>query len=442
MPGPNYLASVSTFGTYYDWPTGGITPTGTAQITAQTSRKMPINRNNTKVQGKYLPGGDWLAWEANDYHSLLEPATIVRPGFGRAYDGRGFVTWKDDAHWNAIKTGPSAAEILQLTNEANSWGAEGWRRARPAQPDFSAAQSLYELKDIPELLKSSLYQFIKRVTRKKTWLSFDWTRKRFFNNRNKSYVRRTSEWHLAIQFGWLPILKDVIGFLDTLENQDKILAQTFRDEGKPIKRRRTLGHPKDDDGYLFANQVNVVEHPYAYNPNAGPVLVTQCYAPSPQSSSTGFVTTGRFRREFVAQFRYWLPPGPRDHAYIKSLTRRLYGLRVTPSMVWAVMPWSWLVDYFVDVKSVIDFVSPGMEDCLICDYAYVVYNETRTKRCNTNQSVMISNDKKKTLLAYRLYERKIKFRIHATYFGFRVKDEDLSYRQQGILLALGGSKPW
>lgn len=428
----NDSVTTEKVGTFFHWQTGGITPIGSEYMTSLTTRRMPINQVNRRVHGKYPPGGNWFAWEAKDYHELREPRVVRRPSYGRAYDGMGKIGWSSPSTWSRMSGGFSAGQIAEIQASEELWGAEGWRRARPAQPDFSLAQSLYELKDVPGLLKDTVYHFIKRVLRKRTWLKFDWTRKRFFDSRKKSYLRRASEWHLAIQFGWLPILSDIIKFRETLLKRDTLLRNLLKHEGRPLKRRRTLG-----SGDVIPPGTSSSTTTTPYNSNMLPTFVTQCYA-SGYGTKTTWTTSTTYKREFVAQFRYWLPSGPRDAGYFKKLTRRIFGLRVTPSMIWAIMPWSWLVDYFVDVKSVVDFASSGVEDCLICDWCYIVKSQTEKYSCSSYVAVNVMPSGGAYLEAKRTYELTYKTRIHGTYFGFRVKESDLNWRQQSILAALGG----
>lgn len=427
----NNSVKTEKVGTFYNWPTGGVTPVGSEFHTTTTWRRMPINQENRRKHGKFPPGGNWFAWEAEDYHEFREPRVVRRPSFGRAYDGRGTNSWSHSTHWNRMKAGYSVSQIAAIQAEEEMWGAEGWRRARPAQPDFSLAQSLYEIKDIPRLLKSSVYHLIRRITRVRTWLKFDWTRKRFFDSRKKSYLRRTSEWHLAIQFGWLPILSDIIKFRETLIKRDKLLKDLLKYEGRPLKRRRTLGEGDVIPPWHYESTTTT-----PYNSIVKPTFVTQCY--SSGGTKTEQDRTIKYKREFVAQFRYWLPKGPRDLGYFKKLSGRLFGLRVTPSMVWAIMPWSWLVDYFVDVRSVVDFVSPGVEDCLICDWCYITRSETENVSCTSYVNVNVMPSGSARLEAKRVYKFSYKARFHGTYFGFRVKEDDLNWRQKSILAALGG----
>jgi hypothetical protein len=144
----------------------------------------------------------------------------------------------------------------------------------------------------------------------------------------------------------------------------------------------------------------------------------------------------------VGKFRYLLPPGPRNVAWTRKMVRRIMGARVTPDMVYQIMPWSWLADYFTGLGDFIKAVSPGVADRLICDYAYLMTTEVReaTTECSQTFYANKKGDQAHTVRASCTIRDTLKMRRVASPFGWGLKDSDLSAHQVAILGALGLSR--
>jgi hypothetical protein len=297
-------------------------------------------------------------------------------------------------------------------------GAQAWAAMRPAPPDFSSARELYELRDIPGSLKQALGLF------------------RHNMRGNRSSMSYTGEWYLALQFGWAPLFGSVLDFVHTFRRRKKIFDQLLRDEGKWVHRSRNLGNQNSDFTNSFgSDDLSALGNPYMY-----PKHVQQCYG---AGAGTWVRQTFKRRTWCTGMFKYFLPSGPRDRDWENRLYRRIFGFRLTPSQVYAVIPWSWFVDYFAELKSFLDAVSPGVEDRLICKYAYVMTHYTWTHTVDAWQTVYSSassSGPKKRVTSSVTWTREYKTRAKATVLGFGLKDGDLSPFQGSIIGALGLSK--
>lgn len=298
------------------------------------------------------------------------------------------------------------------------YGAEAWKRARPAKPDFKAAENLLELRELPALFKLEL---------EKNHLD----RWNFLQGTGNS-----GRIHLYWNFGWLPLLRTIRDFVKTHRKEQKIVDQLFRDNGRPVRRK---GEILDEETITAPSYVN--KDPSAVN---YPTFVSQCYV-------GGF---GKFERVrtietrkvwYSGKFRYYLPAGPRTVAYKKALIRGIYGLSITPSALYNAMPWSWLIDYFTNLGDIIENLSPTLADRLICDYMYVMHERTYRQFLDCRDFTYADADyvkkdpETRNQTAVEFYDIE-KVRESANRFGFRVKVEDLSPTQYGILAALGLSK--
>lgn len=138
---------------------------------------------------------------------------------------------------------------------------------------------------------------------------------------------------------------------------------------------------------------------------------------------------------------YHLPPGPQDADWKKMMNRRIMGAIVSPREVYQLMPWSWLIDYFVDLGQFVDAVSPGVADRLAADYCYIMETETYTGTVQGSGTVRTSSDGQTEVVRSSNFRRtNSKVRHEGSPFGWGVNPNNLSLSQQAILGALGLSR--
>ena len=409
-------------GQLYDWVAQGNPPS--APVTAYLNgrlHKYLLSQGNPIKNGHYADGGNFISVK---YVETVKPssyATVWRPGFGIAYKGQFTISAPGDPGPNA-----GIAYINQRYNALAAQGARAWNRMRPDSPDFSFATSFYEMKDVPGMLKDALTGIRKAVR------NADKKRK----SQGKSGLSKSGQFYLAVQFGWLPLLSDIQNFVKAHKGAQKRLAQLIRDNGRPIRRTVTLEDLKT------TNDVGPgTTYSSGSGSGIGPVFVTQCYGPGPTFRRVTSYSSVKTWAEGC--FRYHLPPGPRDVVWQKKMLRRIMGARVTPDMIYNIMPWSWLVDYFTDLGHFIQAISPGVADRLAADYAYVmrtsVWNSTREVSGNF-QASKVNNAKFTLATTSASSERIEKMRSKASPFGWGVNQNSLTPKQLAILGALGLSK--
>lgn len=141
---------------------------------------------------------------------------------------------------------------------------------------------------------------------------------------------------------------------------------------------------------------------------------------------------------FSGAFKYNITQLPKDNdSYSNTIAyMRALGLRVNPSTVWKVMPWSWLVDWFSNVGDVIDnFASAALDD-MTATYAYIMRHLVRRI---THRAIVHLYDGRDVECFWEL-DIDSKRRDKANPFGFGLSYGDLSTRQLMILAALGLSR--
>lgn len=253
-------------------------------------------------------------------------------------------------------------------------------------------------------------------------------------------LKRSGEFHLAVQFGWVPVLKSVQNFVLAQSKGQKRLDQLIRDEGRSIRRRAELTPPYAHTVYTEDYTAETSFSPYGFSPSLS------YWEWSGDGTKKAFGTKRwelKSRVWAVGRFRYLLPPGPRNVTWTRTMRRRLMGSRVTPSTVYNLMPWSWLVDYFTDLGEFVEAVSPGVADRLIADYCYVMQEivDESTHIQNAWVTPNIDSEFPSELISATSKSRYVsKIRVSGTPFGFGVKQSDLSLHQLGILGALGLSR--
>lgn len=410
-------------GKWYDWTDPNNPYTARQEALLNERYGINLSSSHRRKNGKFVDGGGWWMRKEESIIQPSNPVTVVRAN--RRYYSGSFIT--GDASWDpAPRWWNSDNHKNNILNHSRKLGAQAYNSMRPAQPNFSGLNALYELRDVPKMLQQAT-----KVIRDRIWKVRD--------RSGRSSMSRAGEWYLAIEFGWLPLLNDIQDFSRTQAREQDIIKQLIKDEGKPIRRSRNLPNYWGDqgDGKTVTNSWQYAGgHPW--NTHMSPTLVTQAYGKAPER--TNYESWHIARTWAEGQFRYLLPPGPRTVDWTKKIRSRIYGFRPTPSVVYNAMPWTWLADYFTGLGDFIDSTSGGVEDQLITDYFFVMSHMEWGMSTEASQSVMVGEDAEQTVTSTKTHKWVIKSRVPASPFGFGVKDSDLSPKQVAILGALGLSK--
>lgn len=410
----------------YDWVNNpGVVKNTYTYVPETWSGGMPLSINhNRDKDGKFSSGGPWIQWQTQVFRRPGSPIKVYRPSWSLAYDGRLFPPTHVQnplprSGWNT--TGGLQTAYDQL----GSRGAEAWNLLRPDKPDFSLASSLYELREAPRMFKDAVlgvrnacYEYAGRKVK----------------STKRSSMSKAAEWHLAAQFGWLPLLGDIRKFIQAQQKGQNSLARLIRNANRPTRRRGRLRNSSDG-----TEAVVTFNYGTTSNTSLTPGFVTQCYwFPAEKSTRHGY----KIETWAEGRFRYLLPPGPQDVVWKRRMLRRLLGGRITPSSLYAIMPWSWLIDYFTNLGSFVEAVSPGVADRLVADYAYLMQRETWYSYTFARQGYKGDVGGKTRVNADGSLETRhtIQLRVVASPFGFGFKQGDLSAHQIGILGALGLSR--
>lgn len=313
------------------------------------------------------------------------------------------------------------AWITSNTGSLEAQGATGWNRAKPGKPIMDLGTFLGELRNVPSLPGRAsnggggLLNYLRGEPAKA---------------RNRvSGAKQVGNEYLNAEFGWSPIIRDLARMLSLREELDRRMAQLRRDNGKPVRRAVTL--VSHDESAVTSSSVENPFYPYLhpfYHVNG---------------SGKNFTVVNQYRKDwFEAKFRYFIPDIGMSN-YTGPSAAQLLGLNPSPSLVWELLPWSWLIDYFSNVGDVLSNMSDNAAENLVADYAYVMSKVSHTT--TAHQSGRIDTKSGMGVVSLHtsaVYKRSLKRRSFASPFGFGVKPGDLSGSQAAILSALGLSRHW
>lgn len=341
--------------------------------------------------GRIDCGGPMTLTRSVDYHS-----------FGRQ------TTWSKDAYIYWVVTDPINNEwqpsSMPSDSSIKAKGTSAIARTTPTSPAFDFSTAAGEL----------LSEGIPATFGFETW------RERTLRARNAG-----SEF-LNVEFGWLPLVNDVRNFSRTVVNHSKLMESYYQGSGK--NTRVGFRFPKTVDVTNIATSDMGLRWSDSYimqgGTKSGQLVKTTdqwfkgCYTyyATPLSSGSGIVSKAQ---NFAAYAKH------------------LYGVRLTPEVLWNLTPWSWAADWFTNAGDIIHNVSAFSSDSLVLKYGYMMSHyginayaastggDDVHGHC-TGGSATFVRDKKQRFPS-------------SPYFGFGVTS-DLTDTQKVILLALGLSK--
>jgi hypothetical protein len=249
--------------------------------------------------------------------------------------------------------------------------------------------------------------------------------------------------YLNIQFGWRPLLKDLQDLYKTWLSLDSRVRQLIRDNGRPIRRK----------GRLSPVITNTTEDLIALGTGTAKSSLDGFELFSVDPSYTGPVyakKTVQTSEEiwFKGRFRYYIPelsPSQWD----PKVVSQLFGLNPSPSLLYEILPWSWLIDWFLNVGDVLANLSRAFAQNQVVDYAYVMRHFKRETTYTVRTAPLIRTTNADPLSVNGYYPAQTfttvvveesKERVVSTPFGFGVTTSGLSAQQVAILTALDLSR--
>jgi len=378
-------------------------------------------------------GGDFSSLEASDEGFVRGVGHYAcEDGYSKTtYDG-GFVPYSQHQY-----PGISTADLTGMGDTgrysggfglaSTAEGVQAWKRFRPKLYVADMGQFVGEIRETLPMLRTSASMFSRQ------FLDVFGT-----SMRHQKVMSKTISNHwLNAQFGWAPFVSDLTKFLTKFRSVDQRLQQCIRDNGKDIRRRGVLGSTMAGSGDVEVVTSNgipgwdtIYVQPFSLyngliNPYSGHVKSTM-------------IRTIKYQTWFSACFRYWVPSfESNDFALERALNyMRMFGLRITPSLVYNLTPWSWMADWFGNVGDNIDNYTASQDDNLTAKYAYIM--KTITEEVINDSYIKCGG----TEVSGLRWRRGVvaKTRVQASQFGFSITMPEFSTWQWSILAALGFSR--
>jgi len=328
-------------------------------------------------------GGPWVqSYESDRRNSVT--VNLPKPGLNRQYFGQAVL-----GSWPQVL---SVTTPTPLTDSAmKAFGTTAIARTEPTAEYFSGATALGELISDGLPGGASLSLMRNRV----------------------SLARSAGKNYLNAEFGWLPLVSDVKTLCRAVRRSDEIMSAYLKGSEKRI-RSRYVQPTVTASGSASGNCTLV--------PNFNSLPGTYRGTTHRQSETSTW---------FSGAFRYHIPATAATSGISRAalIARKVYGIELTPEVVWNLAPWSWASDWFGNVGDVMHNVSALGRDGLVIEYGYVMSGRKIVEDtfCSTPYGGLTRE--------YALISRKRMPKVSP--YGFGVSWSGLSSKQLAVVAALG-----
>lgn len=245
--------------------------------------------------------------------------------------------------------------------------------------------------------------------------------------RRTELARAAGSEFLAAQFGWLPLVDEVKNTLQSVKDGHTIMESYHSLDGHEVHREFEF-EPIETNAWEPLGNKRCV---YSTNSN-----IPEFHAsPVPQTRKT----TQKIRRWFSGTFVHY-PNKAYDGLLGKRIAQKggeidkLFGLTLTPDVMWELAPWSWAIDWFSNAGSVLSNVTSFELHGLIMKYGFIMeeISGSETLFMPSTGLYSVSGPPPNVWNDYSKKRRK-----EANPFGFGIGWEGLSPTQLAITAALG-----
>lgn len=308
----------------------------------------------------------------------------------------------DGARWPA----PNNSSSLAL----DAAGTTAIARCKPAQPVASLATALIELRR----------EGLPKMVGHQTWKG----------KTTEARRRALGGEYLNIEFGWKPLVNDIVDTAVVISESDALINQYVRDAGKQIRRRYEFPPIRVESTEVFAEPHTPVTWSLSSSGlndfgqlNKGRVLLHKSMEK---------------RCWFSGSFIYHLPIDPSTMKAMKERSghlKKLLGLDLTPDTIWNATPWSWAVDWITNTGDVISNLQSWTTDGMVMRYGYIMEHVKCVHTYSfSGPTGHLPPMARPSVLSFSV---ETKTRRKATPFGFGLKYGQFTDRQWAIVAALG-----
>jgi len=405
QPPTKELATGNTVGV------GATNSIGTARDILWLSEGHPVNRKT----GKRESGGPFHVTHSGDFIDAGHVSGICAPGFvkPREYSGPVFGTFVPVTSIGEHFSGTPTEDMNE--SSMNSDGATAISQVAPTNPTASLGTGLAEMyrEGFPSLPGIQSWKHRTEI------------------------LRNAGSEYLNYQFGWAPLHSEIQDVVNAARHHRDIMKNYRHNEGRNVHRR-----------FDFSSENQRWEAEIA---SADPItgILSSQWVGSGTPAVRKTVVEKQRHRWFEGCFTYG-GPGKADnfrrHLGFGEEADAVYGLKLTPDVLWELVPWSWAVDWFTNAGDVIHNVTQFAMAGLVMRYGYMMEETIETYHTEWGNGRFIGNigtpTNPKFVPQYEGQGRRGKIlvtkrRVPANPFGFGVGWEGLSPTQLAIIAAIG-----
>jgi hypothetical protein len=305
-----------------------------------------------------------------------------------------------DSIWPSISDASSGFAVLNLMGK----GTTAIARVAPTNPAVDGAVALGELvrEGLPKMAGKAL------------------------KNDADKFKALGSE-YLNVEFGWKPFISDLRKLAHVVTTSDDYITQLTRNSGRDVRRR-----------YKFPKEVSEGPRQEVHGGWPG--------AASGYLSSEAYESLGQLYVRQTTTAETWFSGSFTYHFDLRGSSswdrvsaaatraRHLYGIKLTPDVLWNLMPWSWALDWGANIGDVMTNVSLFANDGLVMRYGYVmehrkVFDTYRLENLHLRGVGLVESQQS--------FGKETKIRLRASPFGFGLSFDGFTPRQLAIITALG-----
>ena len=255
--------------------------------------------------------------------------------------------------------------------------------------------------------------------------------------RRTEVLRAAGSEYLNYQFGWNPLQNEVHNVVSAARHHRDIMQNYAHNEGRNVHRR-----------FDFSPEIEQWEE--ELSPAFASIGFGSTYLAPGATAPTRIARVKNTRKRwFEGCFTYGGPSNLdnfRRSLGFGSEADAVFGLSLTPDVLWELTPWSWAVDWFTNAGDVIHNISSFAAAGLVMRYGYMMEETTSTSYTefsDTLWNVGLNGRSSNVLSKFRGGSSSIgqtvvrKMRVPANPFGFGIGWEGLSPTQLAITAALG-----
>jgi len=336
----------------------------------------------------YSEGGNWLKVEFNAPFSAsgakrLESYDFTSPRLGYFFNAS---DWRGRAYYSGsfkpltfgfdnlgeserLLFDPLRPNVPVTGGDLSSVGNRAYARLRPKVERAGIAQALYELKDAPGMLKTTAKGFhdLYRSLGGSDAVgigALGRANRAFGNAKHVMGPKVVSEHFLNHAFGWVPFIQDVVKVCDVAVNFDTYVEKTKATNGQWVKRRFTEADQVSESVVFSTSGADTM-----CIPSLGDTIIANGSMRITRETMIHQWYTGSFMR-YLPEFDDSVSMQPSFRTARQMLD--LFGANISPTTLYRVMPWTWLVDWYVGGADYVQRVEDMVSDSVVSDHFFLM----------------------------------------------------------------------